>query len=114
VLCLALVLSLTLFAIDSFQTLTMLSDKAPAPEYGTYQYSALSDSMGIGACFFPPLLRTPRAARRTAAVFPLAGSKWSGGTSKQPRVRCCSVGLCSTDLDAVPIWMSSYRQHLVL
>jgi hypothetical protein len=33
-----------------FQTLTMLEDKAPAPEYGTYAYSALADSMGLGVC----------------------------------------------------------------
>ena len=26
----------------------MLEEKAPAPEYGTYQYSALADNMGIG------------------------------------------------------------------
>ena len=33
-----------------FQTLTMLEDKAPAPQYGTYAYSALADSMGLGVC----------------------------------------------------------------
>ena len=29
----------------------MLEEKAPAPEYGTYQYSALADSMGIGMAY---------------------------------------------------------------
>ena len=33
-----------------FQTLTMLDDKPAPPQYGTYKYAQLADTMGLGLC----------------------------------------------------------------
>jgi hypothetical protein len=55
----------------------MLEEKAPAPEYGTYQYSALADSMGIGmhsaaACLQRPGSCAQADRRRVPTLSPCA------------------------------------------